>query len=210
MMFDQIRPIAAISRSVEYSGKIWAIVKEKFNLGDHELVRDYLQHMGAVAILAVNEKDEVLTIHQYRHPVGANLLEIPAGLLDFPEESALEAAKRELLEETGYRAGTWFTLVDFCTSPGSSSEAVRIFLAKDLSFNGFDASTLDAEETELEPKWIPISDLIQLIAQGNLNSPTASLAISTYVALSGTDLRDAEAPWQMRENLIATKRVFIQ
>jgi 8-oxo-dGDP phosphatase len=209
-MFDQIRNLNVSQRTVEYRGKIWAIIKETFILGNHELTRDYMQHMGAVAVLAVNENDEVLTIHQYRHPVGANLLEIPAGLLDFPEESPLAAAKRELLEETGYAANEWFTLCDFCTSPGSSSEAVRIFLAKDLVFNGFDASSLDAEETELEPTWMDISKLIELISKGLLSSPTAALAIATYISLKNTKLRPADADWPMRDNLIETNRVFKQ
>ncbi len=209
-MFDQIRNLNVSQRTVEYRGKIWAIIKETFILGNHELTRDYMQHMGAVAVLAVNENDEVLTIHQYRHPVGANLLEIPAGLLDFPEESPLAAAKRELLEETGYAANEWFTLCDFCTSPGSSSEAVRIFLARDLVFNGFDASSLDAEETELEPTWMDISKLIELISKGLLSSPTAALAIATYISLKNTKLRPADADWPMRDNLIETNRVFKQ
>lgn len=209
-MFDQIRTLKAKQRSVEYRGKIWAIVKESFDLADQELTRDFMQHMGAVAVLAVNQNEEILTIHQYRHPVGANLVEIPAGLLDFAQESPLEAAKRELLEETGYTANDWSTLVDFCTSPGSSSEAVRIFLAKDLSFAGFDSSTLDAEETELEPKWVSLSELLSLIAEGKLSSPTASLAISSYVALKGVPLRDANTDWPIRDNLIATDRVFVQ
>ena len=105
MHLDKFRKVPVVSTSVEYSGKIWSIIKQTFTLGGHEVTRDYLQHMGAVAVVAVNEKNEVLTIHQYRHPVAANLLEIPAGLLDFPEESAFEAAKRELKEGTAQNNG---------------------------------------------------------------------------------------------------------
>ena len=209
-MFDVFRFLPEKNRDVEYVGKIWAIVKETFNLGSNELTRDYMQHMGAVAILAVNEKDEVLTIHQYRHPVSSNLLEIPAGLLDFPDEAAIDAAKRELLEETGYEAKEWFTLADFCTSPGSSSEAVRIFLAKELQFVGFDKSRLQGEEIELEPQWLPLDSLIKAISTGQLNSPTASLAISSYCTLREENLRPANADWPMRENLLKTKRIFLQ
>lgn len=209
-LFDQIRNVATTSRSIEYKGKIWAIVKESFSLGRHDLTRDYMQHMGAVAVLALNDKDEVLTIHQYRHPVGVNMVEIPAGLLDFPEESPLEAAKRELSEESGYVAGNWAVLADFCTSPGSSSEAVRIFLARDLIFQGFDSSLLDAEESELDPKWVPVSELLNLIEAGQLASPSAALAITAFKALDESRLRPANAPWPLREHLIATNRVFEQ
>jgi ADP-ribose pyrophosphatase len=209
-MIDLIRKLPVSKTSVEYTGKIWAIIKDTFKLGDHELTRDYLQHMGAVAILALNENEEVLTIHQYRHPVGANLVEIPAGLLDFPNESPIEAAKRELLEETGHTAQNWSVLCDFCTSPGSSSEAVRIFLARDLTFQGFDASNLDAEESELEPRWLPISILLDAIVSGDLASPTAVLALTAYKSLDLDKLRPADAAWPLREHLIATNRVFEQ
>jgi ADP-ribose pyrophosphatase len=209
-MFDQIRNLPVSKSSVEYTGKIWGIVKETFTLGDHELTRDYLQHMGAVAVLALNENEDVLTIHQYRHPVAANLVEIPAGLLDFPNESPFEAAKRELFEETGYIAQNWSVLCDFCTTPGSSSEAVRIFLARDLTFTEFDSSNLDAEETELDPKWIPLSTLMDEIVAGKLASPTAVLALTAYRSLDLAKLRPADASWPLRDHLIATNRVFEQ
>lgn len=210
MHFDSFRKLPVVSTSVEYGGKIWSIVKDTFTLGGQDVTRDYLKHMGAVAVVAVNDKNEVLTIHQYRHPVAANLLEIPAGLLDFPEESAFEAAKRELKEETGYSANRWWTLVDFCTTPGSSTEAVRIFLAKDLVFEGFDAAKLDAEESELEPKWLPLEQLMESVAKGEISSPTAVLGLTSYVALVDRNLRNPEADWPMRENLLNSERIFRQ
>lgn len=210
MQFDQFRTVPVVASSVEYIGKIWSIVKQTFKLADQEVTRDYLQHMGAVAVVAVNEKDEVLTIHQYRHPVAANLLEIPAGLLDYPEESPIEAAKRELKEETGYTANLWWTLCDFCTTPGSSTEAVRIFLAKDLTFEGFNSSILDDEESELDPKWIPVAQLMEAIARGEISSPTAVLGLTAYIALPPEKLRNADADWPMRENLTKSERIFRQ
>ena len=86
-----------------------------------------------MAVLGLDESGRVLMIRQYRHPVGRLLWEIPAGLRDKPGEPLLAAAERELLEETGYRAEDWRVLVDFFTSPGFSTERLRIFLARGLN-----------------------------------------------------------------------------
>jgi 8-oxo-dGDP phosphatase len=100
---------------------------------EHYAKRTVVTHPGAVVILALNERDQVLMIRQYRHPVGRELWELPAGLRDVDGESAVQTARRELLEETGWRAGDWRTLVDIYTSPGFTTERIRVFLARDLT-----------------------------------------------------------------------------
>src|ERR1700734_992705 len=100
---------------------------------DGELaVRDVVEHMGAVAVVAVDDRDRVLMIRQYRHPAGAMLWEVPAGLRDVSGEPLVETARRELLEEAGCQAGRWHLLTDYYSSPGISTERIRIFLATDL------------------------------------------------------------------------------
>ena len=95
--------------------------------------RDYQVHPGSVAVLALDDAGRVLVLRQYRHPVRQKLWEIPAGLLDVPGENPLHAAQRELYEEAHVKAEDWRVLTDVYTSPGGCDEAVRIFLARDIS-----------------------------------------------------------------------------
>ena len=92
--------------------------------------RTVVSHPGAVAVLALDEASRVLMIRQYRHPVGYQLWEIPAGLRDVDGEPLLATAQRELREETGYQAREWHVLLDTFTSPGFTTERVRLFLAR--------------------------------------------------------------------------------
>ena len=115
-------------------GRIVTVRSDTVELPDGELVdREVVEHPGAVAVLALDEQDRVLMIRQYRHPAAATLWEIPAGLRDVAGEPLLETARRELLEEAGYRAGTWHILADYLSSPGITTERLRIFLATDLT-----------------------------------------------------------------------------
>src|SRR6202012_5179419 len=95
--------------------------------------RPVVSHPGAVAVPALDEASRVLMIRQYRHAVGYQLWEIPAGLRDVDGEPLLATAQRELREETGYQARDWHVLVDPFTSPGFTTERVRIFLARGVS-----------------------------------------------------------------------------
>ncbi|MFM6967252.1 MAG: NUDIX domain-containing protein [Rhodoluna sp.] len=167
----------AISKSeVVFAGKIWDIKRESFDYNGTELVREFVAHPGAVAILALNEANQVLLINQYRHPVREYLWEIPAGLLDIPGESKLEAAKRELLEETGYIADSWDELIEFHTTPGGNNETIAIFLARDLRHQGHDLD-LEGEETDMEVAWIPLSEALQSVLASEMRSPSAAVGI---------------------------------
>ena len=147
--------------------------------------REIVEHPGAVAVLGLDESGRVLMIRQYRHPVGRLLWEIPAGLRDKPGEPLLAAAERELLEETGYRAADWRVLVDFFTSPGFSTERVRIFLARGLTQvpeAGREYVRRD-EEAHLEIAWVPLERALAGILAGDLHNGVAALGIlSAYAA----------------------------
>ena len=110
--------------------------------------RELVIHPGAVAILPILEDGRILLVRQYRHAVGGELLEIPAGKLDVEGESPLECAIRELREETGYEAGEWKELFTFYTSPGFSDERIVLFRASSLRKIGTPAP---GEITGLEP-----------------------------------------------------------
>jgi 8-oxo-dGDP phosphatase len=206
--FADARKVA--KSEVTYRGKVWEISRDQFELGDSILTRDFLKHPGAVAVVALNDASEVLFISQYRHPVAHSMIEIPAGLLDSLDEDPLSAAKRELAEEAGFVADKWQLLADFCTSPGSSSEAVRIFLATGLSPVSDNSFLRTAEESEIQSWFEPLSTAIQKIFSGHIQSPTAVvgvLAAQTHLT-NNVALRDSTANWPMREELSVQNRLF--
>lgn len=123
--------------------------------------RDYQVHPGSVAILAIDEQDQVLVLRQYRHPVRHKLWEIPAGLLDVPGENPLSAAQRELYEEAHVKADEWRVLADVFTSPGGSDEAVRIFLARGLSEAVGERFAVSEEEADMEQARVPLAELVR-------------------------------------------------
>jgi 8-oxo-dGDP phosphatase len=167
-------------------GHIVTVRKDSVELPSGELVqREVVEHPGAVAVVALDDEDRVLMIRQYRHPVGATLLEIPAGLRDVPGEPLAQTASRELLEETGYRAATWHVLADFATSPGISTERLRVFLARDLTVvpRSEREYVPEHEEAYLTTAWVPLSDAVQAVLAGELHNGVAIVGIlSTYAA----------------------------
>ncbi|MFP8963510.1 NUDIX domain-containing protein [Streptomyces nanhaiensis] len=165
-------------------------------------VRDYQVHPGSVAVLALDEQDRVLVISQYRHPVRHKLWEIPAGLLDVPGENPLGAARRELYEEAHVKAEDWRVLVDVYTSPGGSDEAVRIFLARDLSDADGERFEVCDEEADMEVARVPLAQLVRGALAGDLHNNclvAGVLALTAARTEGGLDaLRPAEAPWPAR------------
>ena len=158
--------------------------------------RTVVTHIGAVAILALDERDRVLMIRQYRHPVERQLWEIPAGLRDVPGEALLDTARRELLEETGYAAREWHSLVDSYASPGITSERIRIFLARGLAAAESDYQR-EGEEKFLRTAWVPLAEAVQAALAGKLhNGATIQGVLAAHIASSAgySALRPAGAP----------------
>jgi ADP-ribose pyrophosphatase len=164
--------------------------------------RDYQVHPGSVAVLALDEEDRVLLIRQYRHPVRQKLWEIPAGLLDVPGENPLHAAQRELYEEAHVKAGEWRVLTDLYTTPGGCDEAVRIFLARDLSEAEGERFETEHEEIDLEYARVPVGELVRLVLAGDVHNNCLVAGVLSLVAArtgDGVDaLRPADAPWPAR------------
>ena len=173
---------------------------DKVRIPDNDVAeRDVVLHPGAVAVLALDDADRILMIRQYRHPVGRLLWEIPAGLRDVPGEPPWVTAPRELVEEAGYRARDWRVLADYYSSPGFSTERLRVFLARDLepvpaAERHFVPSD---EEAHLLLGWLPLDEAVRKVFAGELHNGPAVLAIMAgYAARSeGYDrLRPADSP----------------
>ncbi|ANS64259.1 ADP-ribose pyrophosphatase [Streptomyces lincolnensis] len=164
--------------------------------------RDYQVHPGSVAVLALDEEDRVLLIRQYRHPVRQKLWEIPAGLLDVPGENPLHAAQRELYEEAHVKAEDWRVLTDVYTTPGGCDEAVRIFLARNLSEAEGERFEVEDEETDLEYARVPVDELARGVLAGELHNNCLVVGVLSLIAArasGGLDgLRAADAEWPAR------------
>ena len=173
---------------------------DKVRMPDNQIAeREVVHHPGAVAILALDDSDRILLIRQYRHPVGRLLWEIPAGLRDVSGEAPFLTAQRELLEEAGYRARDWRVLADYFSSPGYSTERLRLYLARDLELvpEAERDFVPHDEEAFLITGWLPLDDGVAKVLSGELHNGTTALGIlAGYAARSGgfARLRPADSP----------------
>ncbi|WP_338073669.1 NUDIX hydrolase [Kineococcus siccus] len=191
------------STETVFEGRVWDVVREVVELpgedGPTSVTRDLQRHPGAVTVLALDDDEHVLFLRQYRHPVRRELWELPAGLLDVAGEAPLPAAQRELAEEADLRAERWDVVVDWFNSPGGSSEANRIYLARGLSaVPAAERHAREDEERDLVPVRVPLAEAVEAVLAGRLGNPGAVigvLATSAARAAGWATLRPAEAPW---------------
>lgn len=133
---------------------------------------------GAVGVLALDDADRVLLVQQYRHPVRARLLEIPAGTLDVGGEGPEAAARRELAEETDLVAADWSVLLELVTTPGYSTERWTVYLATGLSVVPDDERTeREAEEADMTQWWMPFTDAVDAVLAGRIGDSMTVAAI---------------------------------
>jgi ADP-ribose pyrophosphatase len=148
---------------------------------DERFGRLVLEHPGAVVILAVDEQERVLVLHQYRHPAAMRFVELPAGLLDEPDEDPVTAARRELQEEALLLAERWTHLFSTYSSPGLSSEKIAYYLAEGLSpapdRGGFEPAH---EEADMTTEWVPVDDLVQGVRDGRITDGPTAQAVLAY------------------------------
>jgi 8-oxo-dGTP pyrophosphatase MutT (NUDIX family) len=188
------------SSEVLGQGSLVRLRRDTVRMPDGEVVgRDILEHPGAVAVVALDAADRVLLIRQYRHPVGRLLWEIPAGLRDVAGEPLRLTAERELVEEAGYRAGQWRVLTDTFSTPGISTERLRIFLASGLAEvpEAERSYVREHEEAHLTLAWLPLEEAVRRVLAGELhNGVTAVGILAAYAAREGgfTAPRDADSP----------------
>lgn len=199
---DRHTPHTVTESTTAWSGRIVDMVEDHVVVveGEEPVVRQYTRHPGAVAVVAMRGEEgaeEILLLRQYRHPVNASLWEIPAGLLDIPGEDSLVAAERELAEEADLKAARWDVLVDFFTSPGGSTEPLRVFLARDLEATETSFERED-EEATMEYAWVSLSDALDWVLAGRLHNPSTVIGILSAHAARGRGwegLREPGAPW---------------
>ena len=199
---DQPTPHEVAASEVVWNGRIVDMVKDHVIVveGQEPVVREYTRHPGAVAVVVLRGEsggEEILLVRQYRHPVRASLWEIPAGLLDIPGEDPRVAAQRELAEEADLVADRWDVLVDYFTSPGGSTEPLRIFLARELR-DADEVFEREDEEATMEYAWVSLDDALTMVLDGRLHNPSAVIGVlATHAARDRgwADLRPADAPW---------------
>ncbi|WP_131105017.1 NUDIX domain-containing protein [Ornithinimicrobium sufpigmenti] len=176
------RPVAA--SDVVFEGRVWDVVADDVDLGGPEPVRrEYVAHTGAVAILALREDrgtPEVLVIRQYRHPIGAEDWELPAGLLDVEGEEPVLTAQRELVEEADLQAAAWEELVTLTPSPGGLDEVITIFLATGLSdVPGDERHEREHEEAGMPTGWVALDDAVSAVLNGQVRNGPLMVGVLT-------------------------------
>lgn len=197
MLSDDVATPEIIRSDIVYDGRVWDIRSDTFLLDGEKVTREYLDHTGAVAVLALDERDRVLLIQQYRHPIRMRDWELPAGLLDNRGEGPLAAAQRELAEEADLVADTWDLLAELMISPGGSNEVLRVYLARGVSAAPV-AFARTEEEAGIEVRWVPLDDVVDaVLSRGLQNSILAIAALSASAgrARGWSTLGDRDAPW---------------
>lgn len=163
-----------ISSSYLYRGRIVNIRQDRVKIsGGQTAFREIVEHPGAVAVVAMTEKKEVVLVRQHRQPAGEVLLEIPAGKLE-PGETPVECARREMIEETGYDAETYNELTCFFPSPGFCDEKIYLFFAGQLK--RAERETTDFEE-RLSTVYLSLEKALEMINSGDIKDGKTILAL---------------------------------
>ena len=186
-------------RQERFQGRIFSVVTDEVTMpGGGTAKRDYVRHVGAVAVVALDDAGQVVLVRQYRQPVGRHLWELPAGLMDVDGEPLPAAAARELAEEADLTAGTLDLLVDVYTSPGFSDEVVRVFLARDLADVPAEARhERREEEADIQIVRLDLDEAVGMVLAGEItNGPCVAglLAAARARDAGWSVLRRADAP----------------
>jgi ADP-ribose pyrophosphatase len=148
-----------------YNCKLFRVTEDKAvdQKSGFEIKRSVVRHAGSAVMMAMDDKKRILLVRQYRLPAGDYMWELPAGKVD-DGEKPMQAAKRELAEETGYQARKWTKLVSFFASPGYVQERMTIFLATDLT----KGEATPMEDEQIETRWFKRKEIAQMIRDGKI------------------------------------------
>jgi ADP-ribose pyrophosphatase len=172
-----------LSSKLAFKGKVFSVVTDKVEEpGGHINTRDVIRHNGSIVILAVDESKnpgdpEIVFERQYRHAAGRTLIELPAGRVE-PHEATLAAAKRELIEETGYRARRWTLLTKYFASPGFLSEWMQIYLAQDIR----EGAAAPEPDENIEVFRLTLSEALALVAADKIHDGKTLIGLMLYDA----------------------------
>jgi 8-oxo-dGDP phosphatase len=190
-----------------HTGKIFALRIDHVRMPGGKIVtREVVEHYGAVAIVAMDDDGRIPMVHQYRHPIGRRLWELPAGLLDINGEAPHLTAARELREEVGLHAQNWQVLVDLDSTPGFSDESVRVYLATGLT--QVVRPEAHDEEADMTVQWYPIAEAVQRIFSGEIvNSLAVGGILAAYAVSNGiAEPRSVDAPWIDRPTAFSARQ----
>jgi ADP-ribose pyrophosphatase len=172
--------IKVISSKLSYEGPLFRVYTDEIVEQGREMTRDVIRHNGSIVVLAVddtNSKRDPLIVmeRQYRHAAKQYLLEVPAGKME-EGENALAAAKRELLEETGFVAARWRKMVRYFASPGFLGEWMQVFIAEGLT-----AGKAQPEyDEQLDIEMMPLSKLLSMIDAGTILDGKTLISVMLY------------------------------
>ena len=181
---EEKKELAEVQISSEdiFEGKILHLANDEVRLPNGETSgREVIRHIGAVCIIPITDDNEVIVERQFRYPVDEVLTEIPAGKLDFKDEDRLEAAKRELREETGYIADEWTDLGFFYPAAAYSDEKITLYMARGLHLG---ERELDEDEFINVVK-VPLKDLAEEVMSGKIPDNKTQMAILKAAAILG-------------------------
>lgn len=171
-----------IEREEIFHGSVLHLMRDTVRLPNGEIShREFCHHIGAVAILPLLSDGRVIMERQFRYAHGRVFFEIPAGKLDTPEEDVLEAARRELSEETGAIASRYTYLGEIDTTPALMNEKIHLFLAEDITFG---ERHMDDDEF-LDLEFVPLEELYRSVMAGDIKDAKTIVAILKVAALKG-------------------------
>ena len=174
---------SVLSSKLSFKGRIFNVYTEKVQEPNGTVnVRQLIRHNGSIVILAVdastNTKDpDVILIRQYRHAAGQFLLELPAGRIEVGEKP-LAAAKREMIEETGFRAKKWTLLTKYYASPGFLGEWMQIYLAENIT----PGQAQPEGDEDIEIVRLPLSAAMALVATNQIHDGKTLIGLSLFAA----------------------------
>jgi ADP-ribose pyrophosphatase len=175
--------VEVVSSTLSYDGPLFRVYSDKIIENGREVTRDVVRHNGSVVILAIDDakskRDPMIVMErQYRHAAKEYLLEVPAGKMEEGED-ALAGAKRELLEETGFKAKRWRKMLRYFASPGFLGEFMQVFIAEGLTLG--DAQPEYDEQLEIE--MMPLSKVLGMIDEGKIHDGKTLISVMLYERL---------------------------